>query len=85
MGSRIEVVETVCQHSYGIEAVGQSLPMGTDIDAVGESADDEHLWTECSQVGNEPPNHVFSIGCAAPCADNVDDTSGVQVGIAFMV
>ena len=73
------------QHAHGVEARGQCLAVGTDVDAVGQSADDEHLGAQLPQVGDEAAHQVLPVGGAVARAHDVDDARLVQVGIAFII
>ena len=80
MSRGVYLVESVSQHAHGLVAVGQRLPVGINIDAVGQTADDEHLGTLLTEVGNEAPYEVLPVDGAVAGADDVDDTALVEVG-----
>ena len=56
MAIRIDLIQSMRQHTYRIITVGQSLTVGMDIDTVGQAADDEHLWTSLPQICDETVN-----------------------------
>ena len=80
-----KLVESVGQYTYGLVTIFQSLAMGTDIYAVGQSANDEHLRAESFQVSDETAYQVLSIGSTMSGANDIDDASLVQWGRAHII
>ena len=59
--------------------------MGADIDAIGQTADDEHIRTELTETADEAGDEVLAVVGATPCANDVDDVFAVEVGTAFII
>ena len=85
MSTWVYLVESVGQYTYGLVTIFQGLAMGTDIYAVGQSANDEHLRTESFQVSDETAYQVLSIGSTMSGANDIDDASLVQWGRAHII
>ena len=81
----IDGVQPVGQNANGVHAARQRLAVGADVDAIGQSADDEHVGTELAQTTDETTGKVLAIGRAATGADDADDALTVQVTVAFIV
>ena len=73
------------QYADGVIADSEGLTVGADVDAVCQSADDEHVGTQLLQATDELTDEVLAVGGTAPRADDVDDATLVQVGIALIV
>ena len=85
MAIGIDLVQPVSQDAHRRIAIGQCLPMGTDIDSIGQSADDEHLRTAVSQIGNEAPDQILPVTRHPTGTDDADDPGLIQVGITFII
>ena len=59
--------------------------MGTDVDTVSQSADDEHVGTHLPQLMTEASDEVLAVSGGMARTDDVDDTSTVEVGITQIV
>ena len=81
----VDGVEAVGQHADGVVADGECLPVGTDVYAVGQSADDEHVGTQLLQACDEAPGQVLAVGCGAARADDADDALLVEAGVALII
>ena len=81
----IDRVQPVGQHADGLIADGQCLTMGADVDAVGQSANDEHLGAQLLQVCQKTSNEVTAVNSATAGAHQVDDMMLIQVSIAYVV
>ena len=82
---RIDLVQSVGQHSYRGIAMSQRLPVGTDIDTVCQSADNEHLRTLLAQIGDETADEILSVSRHPTGADKADDPLLVQVCLTFII
>ena len=71
---------TVSQHAHGLVALLQGIAVGVDIDAVGQTANDEHLGAQRLQIFNEPTHEIVAIGRAVACAYDADDALLVEIG-----
>ena len=67
------------QYSHCFIALFQSITVCTYIDTICQSADDEHLWTQPSQIANKATHQILSIRCAMARANHIDDILLVQV------
>ena len=85
MARRIDLVQPVSQHAYRLEALLQGVAMGTDVDAVGQSADYQHVGAQLAQVGDEAAHQVLSVAGAMARPHDVDDALLVQVGRALVI
>ena len=81
----IDLIETVGQYRHRRIAVGECLTMGTDIDTVGQTADDEYRWAQRPQISDETADQVLSVGGHPTGSDDADDLLLVQIGIAGIV
>ena len=85
MTIRIDLIQSMRQHTHRIITICQSLTVGMDIDTVGQAADDKHLRTSLSQVCDEAVDEVLSVLRTLPCAHNADNLGQIQVGITFII
>ena len=81
----IDGVEPMGQNGDGLELSLQGMAVGTDVNAIGQPADYEHMGTLFLQPLNETAHKVLSVGCAAACADDVDDARLVEIGCSFVI
>ena len=58
--------------------------MGTDVNAVSQTADDEYLGTQLLQFFHEALHQILSIGRAMTGAHHVDDPLLVEVCRSFI-
>lgn len=79
VGRRIERVEAVSQYAHRRQAVVERLSVGVDVNAVGQSADDERVGTEPLQVGHETADEILSVGRAVAGAHDADHVACVEV------
>ena len=82
MGSRIDTVQSVCQYTNGGEAMFQGRFMGLDVDAVSQSAYNEHIGTYSGQVLDKRLAYFFSIGSGMTGAYHADDSQGIEGSIS---
>ena len=68
------------QHADSLIALLQRLTMGCDINAIGQSADDEHTGALLAQISNEVTDEVLPVTGAVAGANDIDDTTLVEVG-----
>ena len=80
MARGIEVVKSVGQYAHRVVANAECCPVGTDVDTVGQSADDEYLGAKLVQARHETTDEILAVGGAMARAHDVDDASPVQVG-----
>ena len=73
------------QHRHRLVAIVQSFLMGTDIHAIGQATDHEHLWTHLSEVEHKSVNQILAILCTLTGAHNIHDLRLVQVSIASII
>ena len=85
MGIGIDLVQSVSQDTHRFEPLPESIAMGTDIDAIGQSTDHQHLWALCSQVSDETTNEVLPVGGAMACAHDIEHITLVEVGTTFII
>ena len=85
VGGRVDLVQAMSQHADGVVALLEGMTVGADVYAVGQSADDEHLWTELSQVAEEASHEVLTIGGAVAGAYDVEDIALIEIGSALIV
>ena len=86
MSGRVEVVESVGQYGNGFETLLQSVAMGCDVHAVGQTAHHQHpIAALLSQTGDEMAHGVLAVEGAMARAHDVDDAHLVEVGRTFIV
>ena len=81
----VYAVETMGKHAYRGEVVLEGSTVGADVDAVGQSADDEHIGNLGSQVAHEALAEVAPIVGALACAYDAHHATRVEGGVATVV
>ena len=79
MCRRIDIVQSVRQHSQCLVSAGKRLTVRTDVHAVCQAAHNEHLRAHFMQVGNELPDKVLTVNGAMPCSYDGDDATLIEV------
>ena len=82
---RIYLVQTVSQHSDCLESLFKGITMGADINAVCQSADNQHLRTQYAEVCNEPSDKILSVGGAMTRSHDVYHMPLIEVGTTFVI
>ena len=85
MGVWINLIQSVSQHTYRFKTLLKGIAMCTDVNAIGQSADNQHLWTHGAQVADEASYHILSVDGTMPCAHNVQHIALVEVGTTFII
>ena len=85
MGGRVDLVQSVSQHTYCLKTLLQGVAMGTGVYAVSQSADNQHVRTLRVQVGDEATDEVLSVGGGMARAHHVENVTLVEVGTALIV
>src|SRR5574344_2549607 len=85
MPGGLKRVQSMCQYTHGLVTIVQGLTVGTDVHAVSQSADDEHLRADAMQVVGKAADDVYAILGAEPGAYDIDDLLLIQVGCAAIV
>ena len=83
--ARIDVVEPVGQYAHRLKTVVEGLRMRTDVDAVGQSAEDEDLRTEVAEVADKGLDKVPSVVRTPPRANDVYGVARVEVGSSEII
>ena len=78
----VDAVEAVSDHAEGRDAIFEGCLMRLDVDAQGQSADDDDVGERFMQFLHETMDDVATILRALACADNADDMFGLEVDIA---
>ena len=73
------------QHTHGFIALLQRLLMGTDVDAIGETTDDEYLRTGLPQFDDKLANQIGAIGGTVAGAYHIDDFSLIERGGSLII
>ena len=85
MTGGIDFIQTMRQHTHRLIAIVHRFLMGTDIHAVGQSADDEHLRAHLLQISDKMANQVHAIGGTMTSAHDIDNTALVQVSRSHVI
>ena len=78
----VDAVEAVGYDAEGRDAVFEGCLVRLDIDAEGQSADDDDVGERLVQLLHETMNDVAAVLRALACADNADDVFGLEVNVA---
>ena len=73
------------KHSHCGQACIQSRAVGTHINAVCQSTDDERAGHELCKVGNKIGTQLLTVLACMACTHNGDYVTGIKVGIAHRV
>ena len=80
MACGIYLIQPMCQHTHRLKALFQRMAMSTDIYAVSQSADDEHLRTQLAQVFYKPLYQVLAVLGATSRTYYINNVLLVEVG-----
>ena len=84
MTRRIKVIESVGQYAHRLITLLKSIAVGTDVNAVSQSTDDENLRTPLLQPFDETAHEVLAIDRAMTGTHNVDNALLVEIGSTFI-
>lgn len=84
MTRRIKVIESVGQYAHRLITLLKSVAMGTDVNTVSQSADDEDLRTPLLQPFYETAHEILAIDRAMTGTHDVDNALLVEVGCSFI-
>jgi hypothetical protein len=86
MSGWVDAVEAMCKDGECGEFVSQGGAVCQDVNAVGESADDESTGSGVGKVTDEGVGEFLSVGSSGACADDADDMfAGVEIDCALAV
>ncbi len=77
--------QTMSQHSYSRQSILQGTPMGTDIDAISQSAHNQQIRIRDRQGMYQLFRHRPAIFCYVARPDNTDNMCTIQVGLPFKI
>ena len=83
MNRRIDTVQPVGQHSYSRKSIGQGFPMSMHINAIGQTADNQHIGTQSRKVTKEIGTELFPIIGSMTGTYHTDYPQAVQVGVSL--
>ena len=81
----INLVKTMRQHRHRFVTIVQSLLVGTDVHAIGQATDHQHLRTHLLEISHEHTNQVPGIHRTLTGAYDIHNLRLVQVGIATVI
>ena len=81
---RIDDVESVSQHPHSAHAALQGCTVGTNVNAVCQTAHNDRVGVVSLQVSNKVLAHFASVCRAFARTHNVDDAQCVQVSVAIV-
>ena len=76
MFGRINTVQSVCQHAYGLEMILQGGAVRMDINAISQPAHYQGVWAQHRQVGKETGADILSVGGGMTGSYHIDDMHG---------
>lgn len=76
----VEDVEAMGEDANGLQPTVERVAVRMDVNAVRQSADDEHRRAQLVQVSDKLPDEILAVDGALPRADDVDDVRLVEVG-----
>ena len=82
MFGRINTVQSVCQHAYGLEMILQGGAMRMDINAISQPAHYQGVRTQCRQVGKETGADILPVGGGMTGSYYINNMQRVQIGIS---
>ena len=85
MAGRIDPVQAMRQHADGRQLVMQSAPVGADVDAVSQSADNQQIRDRLGQIPYQGFGQRASVFGRIACAYDTDDASCVEVCISLEI
>ena len=81
----IDLVESVRQHTHRLVAVLQSTTVCTDIDAISQTTDYQHIGNQSSEVTDKVVYQILTIGGAVACTYNINDMALIEVCRTFII
>lgn len=85
MAGRIDTIQAMRQHSNSRKSVVQSVPVGTDIDAVSQSTHDQQVRDHFCQVFYKGFGKLPTIFGRVASTHNTDDTGRIKVSISLKI
>ena len=80
MRRRVEPIQAVREHTHGRQIRRQGLPVRVHVDAVSQSAQDEHIRRKVGQISTEVAAKVLAVFRNVACADHGHDILCIQIG-----
>ena len=77
MMSGIDGVEPVGKHANGVDSVLYGAAVGTDINTICQSADDDNVGRQCLHIRHKTADNLLSIVGRLTCSYDADYTLGV--------
>ena len=82
MFGRINTVQSVCQHAYGLEMILQGGAVRMDINAISQPAHYQGVWAQHRQVGKETGADILPIRGGMTGSYYINNMQRVQIGIS---
>ena len=80
MRRRVEPIQAVREHTHRRQIGRQGLPMRVHVDAISQSAQDEHIRRKVGQILTEVTAKVLAILRNVARADHGHDILCIQIG-----